>query len=109
MATLGSHFCWMWGGVVCFHGSTVAFQLLQALMEGADALSEVKVHRGHSVLHQALKVQGDPLSIEVWGEGGRREEMRREEKGEEIEEEWKEGRGGKEGRGKREEGGGGGR
>ena len=62
----------MWGGVVSFHGSTVTLQLLQTLVEGADALAEVKVHRGHTVLHQALEVEGDPLSGQVCG--GEREE-----------------------------------
>ena len=67
-----THFGGVRRGVVCFHGSVVALQLLQALVEGADALAEVKVHRGHPVLHQALEVEGNPLSGQIWsGEGGR--------------------------------------
>ena len=48
--------------MACFHGSVAAFQLLQALVVSANALTEVKVHGGHPVLHQALEVEWDPLS-----------------------------------------------
>ena len=47
--------------MVCLHDSILALQLPEVLVGCGVALVQVKVDRGHTVLHEALEVEANPV------------------------------------------------